>query len=375
MQDKGSSSVPENLLAVAKDERYLQECQRYLAQIASEWFGSTSTSGNDWEELTELVSALLYAGLVLRRKKRTLGMEVCGVEYAAPANVSRWKPVVASIAAAVWVYGVRNLAKDSEAPANERLRGSERRRIFEEQRRAMLQRATLGPIKSAVDSARSTTIPDAQQSMSRLETLQRWVKHVAKAMVIPIGSSSEGPHRVHNTTGQQLQRHTRYTVGMWILRLHLSWFCLDGKFPTLVDRVFRLNRGSAPSTTESALVHRPESARVVGLLILAHALGTSWNAMSRRAVRWWVDTTVSEAPQSSPCIVFEGAPATLVDTDAICSICHKNRQYPACSTNCGHIFCWHCLHQWVSLNAAACPLCRKPCAANEIVLLRNFRGS
>jgi peroxin-10 len=53
-----------------------------------------------------------------------------------------------------------------------------------------------------------------------------------------------------------------------------------------------------------------------------------------------------------------------------CSLCMSQITYPS-TPLCGHIFCWGCIIE--SLQAKPeCPVCRKPCLPQQVLLLRNI---
>lgn len=60
-------------------------------------------------------------------------------------------------------------------------------------------------------------------------------------------------------------------------------------------------------------------------------------------------------------------PATSCNFD--CSICLEVSQEPVV-TMCGHLFCWSCLHQWITVHSLLeeCPVC-KACVKDKIIPL------
>ncbi|MCO5563756.1 hypothetical protein L7F22_017403 [Adiantum nelumboides] len=52
-----------------------------------------------------------------------------------------------------------------------------------------------------------------------------------------------------------------------------------------------------------------------------------------------------------------------------CSICLEESQEPVV-TMCGHLFCWSCLHQWITIHSVLeeCPVC-KTCVKDKIIPL------
>lgn len=133
--------VPETLLALAKDSRYIRQCQELLTSIFRQRDDVDETYFWWW-------SALLYATLVVVRKKKTLGMEFVGLQH---APTSRWQERIGKlVVAAGWALWMRHciqwerryLQNNREEQRHERLRGAARQYYFEQQRRAMMQRAS-----------------------------------------------------------------------------------------------------------------------------------------------------------------------------------------------------------------------------------------
>jgi hypothetical protein len=64
----------------------------------------------------------------------------------------------------------------------------------------------------------------------------------------------------------------------------------------------------------------------------------------------------------------------------ICGICRNSSSspssksnasilYPSYSIQCGHVFCWYCIQQWITYYDTKCPICRTICKPNDIQLL------
>jgi hypothetical protein len=139
-----SDVVPEGLLALAKDTRYVEECKILLQQVLR------SVLPERREDLLDqdawYLSLILYNFLVILRRGRTLGMEICGLRY--PERIARWKVVAASLATASSIYALHRVTADGEnssGPGTGSLRGAQRRQFFENQRQAMLRRANSTP--------------------------------------------------------------------------------------------------------------------------------------------------------------------------------------------------------------------------------------
>ena len=176
--------VPGSLIALAKDTRYVKECQSLFLQVLSSIF--PRRRHQLLEQESWILGSLLCFALGLRHtsKSTTLGMETVGLQFS--TNSSRWKLVASTLAAFSWAYAfspstntnrltgitlgnshsedstadnggsINGLGQDSPLrpsssssllsgeetrPNDELLRGQSRREFHELQRQAMLRRA------------------------------------------------------------------------------------------------------------------------------------------------------------------------------------------------------------------------------------------
>lgn len=155
-ESENQDLTPDSLLAFAKDHRYIQQCQRLLQNVFRRDSSEDSVDLWWW-------SALLYATLVIRRKERTLGMEVMGLHH---VTFSPWQRRVGIMCLAVgWGLWFRHCIREEhslqEEARHEALRGAARRSFHQQQRDAMLQRAS-----RMHDTGDSTTVPSTSVSRS-----------------------------------------------------------------------------------------------------------------------------------------------------------------------------------------------------------------
>ncbi|KRT79105.1 zinc finger protein [Oryctes borbonicus] len=54
----------------------------------------------------------------------------------------------------------------------------------------------------------------------------------------------------------------------------------------------------------------------------------------------------------------------------VCVLCVERRTN-TCATLCGHLFCWHCIHDSLKYQQS-CPVCREPVNPSRIVFLQNY---
>jgi hypothetical protein len=199
--------VPDGLLALAKDTRYVKECQSLFLQVLLSLFPRRSHFLLEQESW--ILASLLCLALGLKRttKGTSLGMETLGLQF--PSTASRWKLVTTTLVALSWAFFFSphrnrtnnipsttttttststsmstNLAASDSTTAtiirarrdddyqitssggtlqnDELLRGVTRREFHERQRRAMMERA----IQAASLPSSSSTTPTAAPAVT-----------------------------------------------------------------------------------------------------------------------------------------------------------------------------------------------------------------
>jgi Ring finger domain len=290
------------------------------------------------------------------------------------------------------ILGLSKLVQRYKSGSNttasqERLRGDARRRAFQEQRRNMLQRA------QELASNRSLTQPADATSTAQPLSFQSIRKQLTETSVNAIESlinactlaESVGPHNTVTSDGAQASFMSRAdSFGRWIMTLHLGWYCVNGRYPSLL---FRLG-GLSTQASESRLVHAPKSVKILGVLLLTQSTGVAMKTILKWLVKLYIHrkqqfisnniSTSTRTTSSAATVAANPQPRfperinALRSETHLCGICQRVRQNSACPQACGHVFCWHCLQEWVMTNQEACPLCRKPCRPQTIVPLYNY---
>mmetsp|Transcript_10650 Transcript_10650/g.26897 ORF Transcript_10650/g.26897 Transcript_10650/m.26897 type:complete len:441 (+) Transcript_10650:151-1473(+) len=429
--------IPESILSVSKDGRYVHQCQELLLKAISFLFEQKEALVAISEEqklelqqarkqATWVISCVLYI-LVSATRGRTLGMEAVGLAFATNNNNRtlrrrRFLLMCLSVLSAatgslVWDYMSTGNStqgeKDEEDP--ERSRGRERRLIHERLRRQMLERATnLGSTSTA--SGENASNRQSQHVGGDTSELSRGATNTSKLgrvvtifrelfkLVFEVYSNSDGPHNLVQNTNSDVgdSRSTARSMALWIVRLHLAHFLLTGKYPTLVHRFLGLKpKRETSSDKTTTVLDRPNTSRTIAMMLLLQASASlvqntsHWCAeqvakfLEARARRKSIDQQKTEQPTKAQLRkkldkVFDnntsagsGRKNTKGDkeTTMLCTICRLERKNPAAPSSCGHVLCWNCLIQWVSTVRPECPICRAPCTAKDVLPLHNYEPS
>ena len=367
-----TTCIPESLLAMAKDARYLETCRELVQQVLT--VVSPHLTLDDSAAEASFISSILYTLLVVARQRKTLGMQATGLKF--NDSLSRRRIVCLSLIASVATFTIAKIAQQGDrddVPASESLRGQSRRDYFEAQRRAMLERAkgTISSSSNKKDSVIFKTMgPSSQTQNEWKRKLWRRAKASSQWLSSVISLPLEGPHSIEDQTG------TPRSIASWIIRLHMAFFCLNGRYASWFHRLFL--GSSYEKDIPNRLVSQPTTSRVVGLMILSQAMGTSVTAISRVFVQWLADKFPPPSSTDRGASIdfgFNPSRSAVPHSEAICGICHQARQHPACPVGCGHVFCWTCLQQWSTTVRPECPLCRTGCTSREIIPLYNYYPS
>ena len=170
--------IPENLLSLAKDSRYVQQCQALVLHVME----SLHRGGVPESQLQKdswFLSLLLYIlFVVFPNGGRTMGMDTCGLKFT--QLTSRLRVVASLLIPTCGLYGFQRLMDNYDSAGigtrdhdrttpnmhRESLRGAERRRVYEALRQQMLRRTeTSSPTRTLVTAGEpSLGIVSAQSS-------------------------------------------------------------------------------------------------------------------------------------------------------------------------------------------------------------------
>lgn len=143
-------STNESLLSLAKDARYIAQCQALMEQVIEPMLTNyNSQSRSELQKVTMFISYILYTLLVVAPTGRTLGMEAVGLAFEKSTNKRRL--VVSLLAATIGAFTLDRLTNKSAngiTSSREALRGGDRRQMHEILRRQMLERSSSQPSES-----------------------------------------------------------------------------------------------------------------------------------------------------------------------------------------------------------------------------------
>jgi hypothetical protein len=311
--------IPDALLAQAKDSRYREQCQRLVSQFPC--FSRRQSTAADAD--ATLIASVLYALLVILPKGKTLGDIVVEMDY---TTASKYKLALASLVSAVWTFGLERLAHDN-ADSHEELTGDVRRAMFQRQRRVMMERAR--DPSAALQPQQRTTLPRDSIGCNSAWPTNRMKQLLRSFAKLLVPGTNQGPHFVFNN-----RLSAARSVGAWLVRLNLAMYCLNGRYPTCMHRLWRIQY--ADTTKSQRLSNRPTSHRIVGIFILAEAFGRLVPAVGEFVLGWWIKRRPANAPFKITSSSREAPLANAVS----CGICRQPRIHPACPIQCGHVFCW-----------------------------------
>ena len=177
-------TIPETLLAFAKDSRYIQQCQALIQQMVEPWVSrghfKYSFEAND----AFFASTLLYILLVALPssssssspkhyhppKGTTLGMEATGIQV---SHKARWVTALLLYTGGICLLDRWTRTPANEAQTRELLRGESRRAMHERMRRQMLERSS-----SRSSTTTTTTSRNDDASTSRNDNLRARISRI-----------------------------------------------------------------------------------------------------------------------------------------------------------------------------------------------------
>ena len=426
--------VPEALLGLEKDKRYRQSLSSLISSVVSPYLNTSPTNTTSTDAVRRpgeidglkpeinLLVRIIHA-VVLAKEGTSLGLEYVGLRYHQKKSLRLRIFVVVYV---LFPYisdrasrtGWKDLTKIKMSfpmlmkkcsPAlveREQTRGEDRRRLFEESRQRMLNRARI-----AEESSTNDKVIQAQGDSAAiaLETVQhrrgfrtqkllasfrkKMCALVLKALEqIDVAKESRFPTPHGSSNYDSDANVSEYSSGnprslgrlgglfKWLIRLNLALFYVNGKYPSILHRLTGLRISEHQNVKVNA---GNVEYNAIGLMVIGQSLAKLVQALAeislnqfyarkkrvletQNALSWTnhLDAAVPSIEQSQNVIT--------AFSDINCGICMHPRKHSAAPVSCGHVFCWHCLHNWVATVRAECPLCRAPSRQQEIIALQNY---
>lgn len=165
-------------------------------------------------------------------------------------------------------------------------------------------------------------------------------------------------------------------------KFHLALFYVYGNYIDIYKRIC----GIKYVIVRQLDMDRPSYA-LLGIIILAQlsmqTLYTAVQYTTQQTQQWNNNTLELESLNSHdtndlhPTILNDSIELNdnmLSDTDsttASCSLCLSSLDSSTTTTECGHLYHWSCIAEAVN-NVPACPLCRQPCAPQQLIMLAHY---
>ena len=182
----------------------------------------------------------------------------------------------------------------------------------------------------------------------------------------------------HNASDETKQKFCKILDGLQTAiriasQFHLAFFYLTATHYHLAKRVASVKYMSLVEGTFDLKASNPYSP--LGLLLLIQ-LGLELASLAQgyldsMALGMRDAEVISVRSETENIGTIETAPkGSSQELSLRCSLCLGNVKAPA-ATQCGHVFCWHCIIPWCS-REKACPICRTSSNPQQIVFLHHF---
>jgi len=246
---------------------------------------------------------------------------------------------------------------DTRISQRERLRGSARREIFVEQRRRLAERASRqinAPVQSP--SFREDVTIDEYSTLTSFQKIRRTI----------------------------FQRFSPIVTLRWVIRMQIALYLIKGDY--------RMRKNGKMVKQQSLWQASRPSYDSIGYLIFLEGLASILSMSSIASVDILMyfkgkmnkmfkiisrggnhtgSSLLSEVERKVPSVHSHHSTSKCQVVSRPCSICMNFKKFPS-ATPCGHVFCWDCIINWTMNVRKECPLCRRPCREQDVILLKRF---
>lgn len=411
--EEDKACIPDALLAVAKDRRYIDTLESLISRTLSPYFVTDNTDAvAAMQPEISLFSRALYA-VILIKEGSSIGFGHLGLGYPQHSARSRVFAILYTLSFYIIERAGRNgwseLGKirspfsssrqlgSMNAVQREQLRGEDRRRIYEEMRQRMLRGSTGtnndddGRVQAI--SARNGNVYN-QEAVTDESPITRIALKILRGMSTAFKMKSPIPHElgVNNTVGnegdgQNISPQIDRLVGLfkWLMRINVALFYANGKYPSILHRLCGLQIGRGDMKNINIAAQRP-AYNAIGVMIIGQGIVKLAQAIVEVSVDAWYSRMQSRSVRSVSSKIEAMVPSyetssknehlmainTSLNATATCGICMNERKHSAASKGCGHVFCWHCIQHWIATVRHECPFCRAPTRPQDVVLLYNY---
>jgi hypothetical protein len=394
LPDKVENIVPDSLLALSKDNRYIS----HISSLISKCF----VVSDDNEEENKPVStftpeinllARSICACYIVKENTSLGLSYMGLGYnvdspvlyfygillsLGPYFVERagkngWKELKQALAKFYSMDKTNlNAEKDREA-----LKGDDRRLAFEESRRKMLEASVSKQKHLLVSNTIETRLVNRPKMTDKVRQIF-WKVMQKMAMVDtsmnPIAFESHGSNTA--STNHQHPVSNLSTIFGWIVRLNIALFYASGKYPNLIHRISGLQVKKLSS--HIGMVSQRPDFKIISFMIFTQLGAKVVKSFTKMLIQYYFERSIrlQQFKQSIETIVpsanSQQESPNISSKMMTCGICMHTRKYPAAPIGCGHVFCWSCLQHFISTVRPECPLCRCSASPQEIIILQNY---